>query len=312
MTAGKNESNRDVSTIFVSYRHDDNEHLRGAIIQLAKAIQEEYYYISGQSIGLFLDRDNIRWGDDLDGAIGMGKSLVELNPNTREYEKLTRDITIQLYKVIIFHRQQKINTDTDSVRVSESEVTEAKSDLEHVDDFQKHLRYLRELDSQLALNLMGHKDALDNFLHSKNYVPSNDKSGLLMSIGLKDVTPNFKDLASELFLKRMGLVKSCGEELQSLVHVVPLVLRSTVQNKLELCQLFIVYVQGLVSNIKKSISNDKLSSIDYYRGPGPDFVWVEYLIEASHFYMNEKLSSYLEILSRHVDVWKEYRVFEDS
>ncbi len=73
-----------------------------------------------------------------------------------------------------------------------------------------------------------------------------------------------------------------------------------------------VYVQGLVSNIKKSISNDKLSSIDYYRGPGPDFVWVEYLIEASHFYMNEKLSSYLEILSRHVDVWKEYRVFEDS
>lgn len=283
MTAGKKESNRDVSTIFVSYRHDDNEHLRGAIIQLAKAIQEEYYYISGQSIGLFLDRDNIRWGDDLDGAIGRGlsstdfllamitpryfgseyclkelnhfaelskrdnsphilslvvesldkhdksapgcdilekykyvelpKSLVELNPNTREYEKLTRDITIQLYKVIIFHRQQKINTDTDSVQVSESEVTEAKSDFEHIDDFQNHLLYLRELDSKLALNLMGHKDALDNFYAVKNYVPSNDKPGLLMSIGLKDVAPNFKDLASELFLKRMGLVKSCGEEL---------------------------------------------------------------------------------------------------
>lgn len=99
------------------------------------------------------------------------------------------------------------------MRVSESEVTEAKSDLEHVDDFQNHLLYLRELDSKLALNLMGHKDALDNFYAVKNYVPSNDKPGLLMSIGLKDVAPNFKDLASELFLKRMGLVKSCGEEL---------------------------------------------------------------------------------------------------
>ena len=52
------------ASIFLSYCHEDNEHLDGAIIQLAQSIATEYNFQFGSSISLFTDVDSIEWGAD--------------------------------------------------------------------------------------------------------------------------------------------------------------------------------------------------------------------------------------------------------
>lgn len=52
------------ANLFLSYRHKDDEHLNGAIVTLAHAIVEEYAFQFGGTLGLFVDKESINWGDD--------------------------------------------------------------------------------------------------------------------------------------------------------------------------------------------------------------------------------------------------------
>ncbi|WP_449316258.1 DUF4143 domain-containing protein [Rubneribacter sp.] len=52
------------ASIFLSYCHEDNEHLDGAIIRLAQSIVAEYSFQFGSSLSLFTDVDSIDWGAD--------------------------------------------------------------------------------------------------------------------------------------------------------------------------------------------------------------------------------------------------------
>jgi TIR domain len=49
---------------FWSYVHDDDGAEGGRILQLAKDLREQYALISGESIDIFVDRDDLKWGDD--------------------------------------------------------------------------------------------------------------------------------------------------------------------------------------------------------------------------------------------------------
>lgn len=51
------------ASIFLSYRHDDNEHLDGRIVQYAKDLIEEYNYQYGTTIDLFIDSETLGWGE---------------------------------------------------------------------------------------------------------------------------------------------------------------------------------------------------------------------------------------------------------
>lgn len=48
---------------FWSYAHDDNNLDGGAILELAQLIAEEYNLLSGGPIEIFIDRNEIKWGD---------------------------------------------------------------------------------------------------------------------------------------------------------------------------------------------------------------------------------------------------------
>ena len=49
--------------IFLSYVHDDDARSRGRMVQFAKDVAESYAYLFGFDIELFVDRDDIEWGD---------------------------------------------------------------------------------------------------------------------------------------------------------------------------------------------------------------------------------------------------------
>jgi hypothetical protein len=48
---------------FWSYAHDDDSLDEGAIVKLAHLISDEYNLLSGEKLVLFVDRDDISWGD---------------------------------------------------------------------------------------------------------------------------------------------------------------------------------------------------------------------------------------------------------
>ena len=52
------------ASIFLSYSHDDNEYLDGAIIQLADSIAREYQFQFGSKLELFVDVRQISWGEN--------------------------------------------------------------------------------------------------------------------------------------------------------------------------------------------------------------------------------------------------------
>nr|WP_236023523.1 TIR domain-containing protein [Bifidobacterium miconis] len=51
------------ANIFLSYRHQDNEYLDNAIIDLARGIVQSYEYQTGKKLHLFMDTE-IQWGSD--------------------------------------------------------------------------------------------------------------------------------------------------------------------------------------------------------------------------------------------------------
>lgn len=52
------------TTGFFSYVHADDEAERGRIAQLARDIAERVEMLTGETIELFFDRDDLEWGDD--------------------------------------------------------------------------------------------------------------------------------------------------------------------------------------------------------------------------------------------------------
>lgn len=68
------------ANIFLSYRHADNDHLNGGIVQLLKDIQSEFEYKNAKTVRLFIDSESLNWGDDwqnaLDQAVGMSNIII--------------------------------------------------------------------------------------------------------------------------------------------------------------------------------------------------------------------------------------------
>lgn len=60
------------ANVFLSYSHEDDEHLRGAIIQLAHEIANEYQFRYASTLKLFIDKESINWGEDWRRAIREG------------------------------------------------------------------------------------------------------------------------------------------------------------------------------------------------------------------------------------------------
>lgn len=48
---------------FWSYAHEDNDRSYGRVMELATAITNEYSLLSGEELNLFVDRNDIRWGE---------------------------------------------------------------------------------------------------------------------------------------------------------------------------------------------------------------------------------------------------------
>lgn len=68
------------ATLFVSYVHADNEHSRGRILQFMRDVQSTYHALYGYQVELFIDRDDILWGEQwqarLDRAVSETTFLV--------------------------------------------------------------------------------------------------------------------------------------------------------------------------------------------------------------------------------------------
>lgn len=60
---------RAAANIFLSYHHNDNDHLNDGIIQLMKDVQEEFNFQTGKKLNLFIDRESLNWGDDWQGRL---------------------------------------------------------------------------------------------------------------------------------------------------------------------------------------------------------------------------------------------------
>ncbi|MDY0891566.1 DUF4143 domain-containing protein [Frigoribacterium sp. CFBP9030] len=58
----KTNPNIDVR-LFVSYVHADNQRLNGRIVDFARDIAEAYAFLYGFEVSLFIDRDDIEWGE---------------------------------------------------------------------------------------------------------------------------------------------------------------------------------------------------------------------------------------------------------
>ncbi|MPZ80908.1 MAG: TIR domain-containing protein [Actinophytocola sp.] len=72
---------------FWSYSHDDNAAEGGRIADLARDLESQYELITGERLELFLERDQLRWGEDwkqsIDGALAQATFFVPIV--TRRY-----------------------------------------------------------------------------------------------------------------------------------------------------------------------------------------------------------------------------------
>lgn len=50
------------ATIFLSYVHEDDRHSGGRMVQFARDVEGAYAFLTGGKVELFIDRDNIGWG----------------------------------------------------------------------------------------------------------------------------------------------------------------------------------------------------------------------------------------------------------
>lgn len=61
--AAKTETSYD-ATLFLSYVHDDNDRAKGGIVRFARDLVDTYSYLYGHELQLFVDRDDLRWGEN--------------------------------------------------------------------------------------------------------------------------------------------------------------------------------------------------------------------------------------------------------
>jgi len=52
------------AAIFVSYVHADDDRLQGRMVQFARDLADNYSFLYGRTVRLFIDRDNITWGEN--------------------------------------------------------------------------------------------------------------------------------------------------------------------------------------------------------------------------------------------------------
>lgn len=71
-------NNPKAANIFLSYQHEDNEYLEDGIIKLLKDIQNSYAYLFAEHIELFIDRDNLKWGDSWKEELGSAVSYANI------------------------------------------------------------------------------------------------------------------------------------------------------------------------------------------------------------------------------------------
>lgn len=60
------------ANLFLSYNHNDNEHLDNRIVGFVNDVAEEYEFTFGRKLKLFIDKDSINWGEDWRAAIDKG------------------------------------------------------------------------------------------------------------------------------------------------------------------------------------------------------------------------------------------------
>ncbi|MEV4738073.1 MULTISPECIES: DUF4143 domain-containing protein [unclassified Microbacterium] len=58
------------ASLFVSYVHADNDAQKGRIIKFARDLAETYSFLYGRDLQIFIDRDDIGWGDDWRKRLG--------------------------------------------------------------------------------------------------------------------------------------------------------------------------------------------------------------------------------------------------
>ena len=58
------------ATLFLSYVHDDDKRAGGRIVQFARDLVETYAFLYGHELQLFIDRDDIRWGENWATRLG--------------------------------------------------------------------------------------------------------------------------------------------------------------------------------------------------------------------------------------------------
>ncbi len=51
------------ATAFWSYTHEDDKHEDGAIVRLAERTGEEYSLLTGERLTVFVDRNDLAWGE---------------------------------------------------------------------------------------------------------------------------------------------------------------------------------------------------------------------------------------------------------
>lgn len=75
------------ANLFLSYCHADNDHLKGAILQFVNDIIDEYNYETSNTLGLFVDKTSINWGEDWRQALdrGIGNANIILPIITPRY-----------------------------------------------------------------------------------------------------------------------------------------------------------------------------------------------------------------------------------
>ncbi|MBD8468206.1 toll/interleukin-1 receptor domain-containing protein [Plantibacter sp. CFBP 8798] len=70
----------DATTVFWSYAHDDDKFDRGRLLLLATHLQEEYALLTGEPLRMFVDRDDLAWGNQwretIDGALSMSSFFI--------------------------------------------------------------------------------------------------------------------------------------------------------------------------------------------------------------------------------------------
>ncbi|NMM95207.1 toll/interleukin-1 receptor domain-containing protein [Bifidobacterium oedipodis] len=66
--------------VFLSYSHDDDNHLNGGIIRFMKDVVEEYTFQVGNTLQLFIDKESINWGDNwrtvLERSVGAANIII--------------------------------------------------------------------------------------------------------------------------------------------------------------------------------------------------------------------------------------------